>query len=119
VKLIARSDISVLLLGESGSGKEVIARAIHALSARAPGPFVPINCASLAGEILENELFGNGDIGNSCGSDSGRRSGVSCGTGPDVSPHGRVWEAGTRAESLDSGRLTALGVLFRGLRPAW
>jgi DNA-binding NtrC family response regulator len=59
VKLIAQSDASVLLLGESGSGKEVIARAIHQLSARSPGTFVPINCASLSGDILENELFGH------------------------------------------------------------
>lgn len=59
VKLIAQSDVSVLLLGESGSGKEVIARAIHQLSARSQGTFVPINCASLSGDILENELFGH------------------------------------------------------------
>jgi DNA-binding NtrC family response regulator len=59
VHLIAQSDVSVLLLGESGSGKEVIARAIHELSARSAGPFVPINCASLSGDILENELFGH------------------------------------------------------------
>jgi DNA-binding NtrC family response regulator len=59
VNLIAQSDVNVLLLGESGSGKEVIARAIHALSARSGGPFVPINCASLSSEILENELFGH------------------------------------------------------------
>ena len=59
VNLIAQSDVNVLLLGESGSGKEVIARAIHRLSARMAGPFVPINCASLSGEILENELFGH------------------------------------------------------------
>lgn len=59
VKLIAQSDASVLLLGESGSGKEVIARAIHQLGGRSEGAFVPINCASLSGEILENELFGH------------------------------------------------------------
>jgi transcriptional regulator with GAF, ATPase, and Fis domain len=59
VNLIAQSDVSVLLLGESGSGKEVIARAIHELSARSEGMFVPINCASLSGDILENELFGH------------------------------------------------------------
>ena len=59
VRLIAQSDVNVLVLGESGSGKEVIARAIHELSARAQGLFVPINCASLSGEILENELFGH------------------------------------------------------------
>src|SRR4030095_7313473 len=59
VNLIAQSDVSVLLLGESGSGEEVIARAIHELSARSEGMFVPINCASLSGDILENELFGH------------------------------------------------------------
>jgi len=59
VNLIAQSDVSVLLLGESGSGKEVIARAVHELSPRSEGMFVPINCASLSGDILENELFGH------------------------------------------------------------
>ncbi len=59
VKLIGQSDSNVLLLGESGSGKELIARAIHELSRRRTGSFVPINCASLSGDILENELFGH------------------------------------------------------------
>jgi DNA-binding NtrC family response regulator len=56
---IAPSDAGVLLTGESGVGKEVVARAIHQLSRRASGDFVPINCASLSGETLENELFGH------------------------------------------------------------
>jgi DNA-binding NtrC family response regulator len=56
---IAPSDASVLLTGESGVGKEVVARAIHQLSPRASHEFVAINCASLSGETLENELFGH------------------------------------------------------------
>jgi two-component system response regulator AtoC len=56
--LAARASISVLLLGETGVGKEVLARAIHAQSPRAAGPFMGINCAALAESLLEGELFG-------------------------------------------------------------
>jgi DNA-binding NtrC family response regulator len=59
VARVAPSDASVLLTGESGVGKEVVARAIHQLSPRAAQEFVAINCASLLGETLENELFGH------------------------------------------------------------
>lgn len=54
----ADSDITVLLLGETGSGKEVFARAIHSLSKRRTGPFVAINCASIPEPLLDSELFG-------------------------------------------------------------
>ncbi len=54
----ADNQLPVLVLGESGVGKEVIAQSIHAASARAMGPFVAVNCASLPRELLESELFG-------------------------------------------------------------
>src|SRR5713226_5895595 len=59
VSRVAPSDANVLLTGESGVGKEVVARAIHQLSPRRTHEFVPINCASLSGDTLENELFGH------------------------------------------------------------
>jgi NtrC-family two-component system response regulator AlgB len=55
----AASDVTVLLRGESGTGKGVLARAIHAQSARPGGPFVTVHCPSLSGELLESELFGH------------------------------------------------------------
>ncbi len=55
----AKSPSTILVLGESGSGKEVLARAIHAESPRAGGPFVAVSCAALPETLLESELFGH------------------------------------------------------------
>jgi len=54
----APSEISILIEGENGSGKEIAARRIHYSSKRASGPFIALNCASIPGELLESELFG-------------------------------------------------------------
>jgi len=59
LRRIAAVNSTVLLQGESGTGKELVARALHAMSARADGPFVPVNCASLSPELIESELFGH------------------------------------------------------------
>ncbi|MHC4711332.1 MAG: sigma-54 interaction domain-containing protein, partial [Planctomycetota bacterium] len=59
IRQVAPTETTVLVFGETGTGKELVAHALHDLSRRSRGPFVPVNCAALAEGVLESELFGH------------------------------------------------------------
>jgi transcriptional regulator with GAF, ATPase, and Fis domain len=59
IELVARSEVPVLILGETGSGKEVVARAIHTRSLRAAKPFLRVNCGAIPPELVDSDLFGH------------------------------------------------------------
>jgi len=59
VELVSQSDVPVLILGETGTGKEVVARAIHTRSKRNTGPFIKVNCGAIPTELIDSQLFGH------------------------------------------------------------
>ena len=72
ISQVASSDATVLVLGQSGTGKEVVARNIHYISERRDGPFIPVNCGAIPPELLESELFGH-EKGSFTGAISSRK----------------------------------------------
>ena len=59
IKVVGPSDATVLIMGDSGTGKELVAKALHGCSSRNKGPFIPVNCGAIPRELLESELFGH------------------------------------------------------------
>jgi transcriptional regulator with GAF, ATPase, and Fis domain len=72
VDLVSTSDVPILILGETGTGKEVVSRAIHNRSSRAAGPFIRVNCGAIPSELLDSQLFGH-ERGSFTGADATRQ----------------------------------------------
>lgn len=72
ISQVASSEATVLILGQSGTGKEVVARNVHYISDRRNGPFIPVNCGAIPAELLESELFGH-EKGSFTGAISARK----------------------------------------------
>jgi DNA-binding NtrC family response regulator len=112
IEEVANSDITVLLEGESGTGKEIVARSIHAQSARHDRPFISVNCAALAEQLLEAELFGHvkGAFTGAIANKPGRFQLADCGTLfldeiGDLSPKGQ----GDLLRVLEDGAFRMVG----------
>ena len=101
IPLVAKSDAAVMISGETGTGKEMVARAIHYLSPRAGKPFIPINCGAIPVELIENELFGH---------DRGAF------TGAAVARDGLIHEADEGTLFLDEVNCTPLSAQVKLLR---
>ena len=105
IPAIARYDVSLLILGETGTGKEVFARAIHYRSPRAGRPFIPVNCGAIPVDLLENEFFGH-------------QSGAF--TGANSSRHGVIKEADGGTLFLDEvDSLPPLAQVVSGTAAIW
>jgi hydrogenase-4 transcriptional activator len=96
VELVVRSDVPVLIFGETGSGKELVARAIHIRSRRATGPFMRVNCGTIPPELIDSQLFA------AAGRDRRAAAGR---TGPPAADRpGRFFRTRGRASSDQRGR---------------
>ena len=81
IRRVAPFASNVLITGPSGTGKELVARQIHALSPRARQPFIPVDCASMTGELMSSQLFGHvagAFTGANCNALGCFRAGIAC-----------------------------------------